>query len=62
VYLGVALREGADMLEMRFLTDARRELKKDVQTVTPDRVPVAELTDGVVIRPQVTRVDSRGVL
>ena len=39
-----------------------RELKKDVQTVTSDGVPVAELIDGVVIRPQVTQFDDRGTL
>jgi dTDP-4-dehydrorhamnose 3,5-epimerase len=39
-----------------------RELKKDVQTVTSDGVPVAELIDGVIVRPQVTQLDGRGTL
>ena len=39
-----------------------RELRKDVQTVTPEGEPVTPLIDGVVIRPQPTQTDGRGTL
>jgi dTDP-4-dehydrorhamnose 3,5-epimerase len=37
-------------------------LKKDVQTVTPEGVPIQPLIHGVIIRPAVTLADDRGTL
>lgn len=39
-----------------------REVRKDVQTVTPEGEPVTPRIDGVVIRPQPTQTDGRGTL
>ena len=36
--------------------------KQDVQTVTPEGVPIHRLIHGVVIRPAVTHTDDRGTL
>lgn len=40
----------------------KAQLKKDVQTVTPDGTPVQPLIHGVVIRNAVTLADDRGTL
>jgi dTDP-4-dehydrorhamnose 3,5-epimerase len=39
-----------------------RGLRQDVQTVSSDGQPVAELIEGVVLRHQITQVDERGSL
>jgi dTDP-4-dehydrorhamnose 3,5-epimerase len=40
----------------------KRALKKDIQTVTPEGKPVAQLIDGVQIQYATTQTDDRGTL